>query len=137
MAFLRMVSCRLAIQVCIGHFDDGRERRRTFSLSGVRPDADAEAMATVVRAVAKLLKGPITKVRRVTRFTLVMDDGDNESETTKAAETGTAAQPQSAGAMSFNPYLRSAPSPVPAADCFPICPAQIPDKDPTQKNCPT
>ena len=57
------ITCRVAIQVCIGHFPDGRERHRTFSMKGVNPDASPEAIAAVVRALAPVLAYPITKVR--------------------------------------------------------------------------
>ena len=73
MARLELVRCRLAIQCCIGHFPDGRERHRTFSLQDVRPDASADALASVIRAVAPLLAYPITKVSIVKKYVLVLD----------------------------------------------------------------
>ena len=73
MAHLELVRCRLAIQYCIGHFPDGRERHRTFSLQDVRPDASADALASVVWAIAPLLAYPITKVSIVKKYVLVLD----------------------------------------------------------------
>ena len=73
MAHLELVRCRLAIQCCIGYFPDGRERHRTFSLRDVRPDASADALASVVRAIAPLLAHPITKVSIVKKYVLVPD----------------------------------------------------------------
>jgi hypothetical protein len=72
--YLEPISCRLAIQVCIGYFPDGRERHRTFSIPNVRRDATADALAAVVRAIAPLLAYPVTKVRLVTRDRLVTKD---------------------------------------------------------------
>ena len=43
MSYYEKISCRIAIQVCIGHFPDGRERHRTFSMRGVNPDAPAKS----------------------------------------------------------------------------------------------
>jgi hypothetical protein len=65
MLYCEKISCRVAIQVCIGYFSDGRERHRTFSMKGVDPDAPLEAIAAVIRALAPLLIYPITKVRKV------------------------------------------------------------------------
>ena len=76
MAYLELVRCRLAIQCCIGYFPDGRERHRTFSLQDVRPDASTDALASVVRAIAPLLAYPITKVRIVKKYVLVLDGAD-------------------------------------------------------------
>ena len=67
MSYYEKISCRVAIQVCIGYFPDGRERHRTFSMKGIAPDASFEAIAAVVRALAPLLAYPITKVRKVTK----------------------------------------------------------------------
>ena len=74
MAYLKLVRCRLAIQCCIGYFPDGRERHRTFSLQDIRPDASADALASVVRAVAPLLAYPITKVSIVKKYVLMLDN---------------------------------------------------------------
>ena len=65
MPYYEKISCRVAIQVCIGHFPDGRERHRTFSIRGVNPDAPLEPIEAVVRALAPILAYPITKVRKV------------------------------------------------------------------------
>ncbi|MDR1133525.1 MAG: hypothetical protein LBL05_05140 [Synergistaceae bacterium] len=80
MAYLELVRCRLAIQCCIGYFPDGRKRHRTFSLPDVRPGASADALASVVRAVAPLLKFPITRVRVVKKYVLTYVSGESPSE---------------------------------------------------------
>ena len=66
------ISCRIAIQVCIGHFPDGRERHRTFSMKGIDPDAPLESIAAVIRALAPVLAYPITKVRKVTKRVILI-----------------------------------------------------------------
>ena len=67
MSYYEKISCRIAIQVCIGYFPDGRERHRTFSMKGINPDASFEGIAAVILALAPLLAYPITKVRKVTK----------------------------------------------------------------------
>ncbi|MDR1578835.1 MAG: hypothetical protein LBS35_00640, partial [Synergistaceae bacterium] len=57
----------LAIQICTGHFPDGRERHRTFSLKNIREDADDDALIAVVRAVGSLLAYPITGARLIVK----------------------------------------------------------------------
>ena len=52
MSYYEKWSCRIAIQVCIGYFPDGRERHKTFSMRDVNPDASLEAIAEIVRALA-------------------------------------------------------------------------------------
>ena len=59
------IKCRIAVQICIGHFPDGRERHRTFSLRDINPDVSADAIREIIRALAPLLAYPITKVRKV------------------------------------------------------------------------
>ena len=44
MSYYEKITCRIAIQVCIGHFLDGRERHRTFSMRGINPDASFESI---------------------------------------------------------------------------------------------
>jgi hypothetical protein len=61
------ITCRLAIQVCVGHFPDGRERHRTISIKNINPNAEVSALNALVRAIAPLLAYPITKVRQVTK----------------------------------------------------------------------
>jgi hypothetical protein len=61
------ITCRLAIQVRIGYFPDGRERHRTFSIKNINPGAEVSALSALVRAIAPLLAHPITKVRLVTK----------------------------------------------------------------------
>ena len=72
MSYYEKISCRVAIQVCMGHFPDGRERHRTFSMKGVSPDAPLESIAAVVRALAPLLAYPITKVRKVVKRRIII-----------------------------------------------------------------
>jgi hypothetical protein len=67
---LELMSCRLAIQVRVGYFPDGRERHRTFSIKNISPDAGADNIAAVARALSLLLKDPVTKVRRVCKYRL-------------------------------------------------------------------
>ena len=67
MPYYEKVSCRIAIQVCIGFFPDGRERHRTFSIRNIDPDAPLEPIEAVVRALAPILAYPITKVRKVVK----------------------------------------------------------------------
>ena len=67
MSHYEKISCRIAIQVCVGHFPDGRKRHRTFSMRNINPDASLEAIGAVIRALAPVLAYPITKVRKVTK----------------------------------------------------------------------
>jgi hypothetical protein len=67
MSQFEFVSCRLAIQICIGRFPDGRERHRTFSLKNIRPDADGGALTALVRAVESLLAYPVTRARLIVK----------------------------------------------------------------------
>jgi hypothetical protein len=73
LAYFEPVSCRLAIQLCVGYFSDGRERHRTFSIKNIRRDVGADAIAAVVRAIAPLLTYPITKVRLIKKDRLVLE----------------------------------------------------------------
>ena len=74
MSYTEIITCRLAIQVCIGYFANGRERHRTFSIKGIRPDASDGAIAAIVRALAPVLAYRITKVRKVVKRRIVFDD---------------------------------------------------------------
>jgi hypothetical protein len=67
MSQFEFVSCRLAIQIFIGRFPDGRERHRTFSLKNIRPDADDDALTALVRAVGSLLAYPVTRARLIVK----------------------------------------------------------------------
>ena len=83
------ITCRVAIQVCIGHFPDGRERHRTFSMKGINPDASPEAIAAVIRALAPVLAYPITKVRKITKKVKLIyeekqEDAEPETRRTRA-----------------------------------------------------
>ena len=68
------ISCRIAIQMCVGHFPDGRERHRTFSLRHVRPDVPFETVLELARALAPILAYPITKVTKVTKVVLFSEE---------------------------------------------------------------
>ena len=74
MSYCEIISCRIAIQVCIGYLPNGIEQHRTFSIKGINPDASPEAIAAVVRALAPVLAYPITKVRKVVKRTIDFDD---------------------------------------------------------------
>ena len=63
----KKITCRIAIQICVGRFPDGRERHRTFSLKDIRPDVSSETIRDIIRALAPLLEYPITKVTKVTK----------------------------------------------------------------------
>jgi hypothetical protein len=84
----------LAIQICTGHFPDGRERHRTFSLKDIRPDADPAALIAVVRAIGSLLAYPVTHARLIVKSRRALFD---------------ATKPD----MSAGDDLDAAPSPVP------------------------
>ena len=71
MSYYEKISCRLAIQVCVGRLPNGRAKHRTFSIKGINPDAPFEAIADVIRALAAVLAYPITKVRKVTKREII------------------------------------------------------------------
>ena len=71
MSYYEIITCRIAIQVCIGHLPNGREMHRTFSMRGINPGASLEAIAEVIRALAPVLAYPITKVRKVTKREII------------------------------------------------------------------
>jgi hypothetical protein len=83
------VTCRLAIQMCVGYFPDGRERHRTFSIKNIDPNAEISALNALVRAIAPLLAYPITKVRLVTKKIRVLFDAgaDNAPSPVTATES--------------------------------------------------
>ena len=74
------ITCRIAIQTCVGHFPDGRERHRTFSLRHVRPDVSPEAIRKIIRALAPVLKYPITKVTKVVKMVLFSAEEEQAAE---------------------------------------------------------
>jgi hypothetical protein len=74
MSQFEFVSCRLSIQICIGHFPDGRERHRTFSVKNIKPDADEAALLTAVRAIGSLLAYPVTRARLIVKKRRVLFD---------------------------------------------------------------
>jgi len=73
------ITCRIAVQICVGYFPDGRERRRTFSLWHVRPDVTPEAIRDIIRALAPLLEYPITKVTKVTKRVIFSADEERNA----------------------------------------------------------
>ena len=76
MSYVEFFTCRVAIQVCTGYLPNGRKRRRTFSMRGIRPDASVESIAAVVRALAPLLIYPIIKVRKIVKRTIIFDPAE-------------------------------------------------------------
>ena len=68
------ITCRIAIQMCVGHFPDGRERHRTFSLKHIKPDVSMEAIRGIIRSLAPVLAYPITKVTKVTKTVLFSEE---------------------------------------------------------------
>ena len=108
MSYRETVSCRVAIQMCIGHFPDGRPRHRTFSLRDVRPDATPEAIMKIVRALEPLLAHPITKVRKIVKTTRVLFS--EEKPVTPAAPAGNQSVRETAAPVSDT--AATAPAPV-------------------------
>ena len=86
MSYREKISCRVAIQMCIGHFPDGRERHRTFSLWNVRPDASPEAIMKIVRVLEPLLAFPITRVRKIVKTTRVLFSEEQPVTTASPAD---------------------------------------------------
>jgi hypothetical protein len=72
----------------MGHFPDGRERHRTFSVKNIKPDADDTALIAVVRAVGSLLAYPVTHARLIVKSVRVLFDNRSDMD----AEEGTAAE---------------------------------------------
>jgi hypothetical protein len=82
------VTCRLAIQMCVGYFPDGRERHRTFSIKNIDPNAEISRLSALVRcAIAPLLAYPITKVRLVTKKIRVLFDAGVDNAPAQVTET--------------------------------------------------
>ena len=71
--FNEKITCRIAVQTCVGCFPDGRKRHRTFSLRHVRPDVSPQTIRSIIRALAPVLAHPITKVRKVTKREVFSD----------------------------------------------------------------
>jgi hypothetical protein len=74
--YFEMTGCRLAIQLCVGYFPNGRAQRRTISFKNIRVGASADDIAAIVRAIAPLLDYPIMKVRLVRKYRLVEGNGE-------------------------------------------------------------
>jgi len=106
------ITCRIAIQTCVGYFPDGRERHRTFSLRGVRPDVSPEAIRSIIRALAPLLKYPITKVTKVIKREMFFD-GEERNAGRNAGDAPYIAVPTpriSDGPVSEHPPVLAKPS---------------------------
>ena len=71
MSYYEKISCRIAIQVCVGYSSNGRKKHRTFSMRGIEPAASFDAIANVIRALAPVLIYPITKVTKVTKREII------------------------------------------------------------------
>ena len=71
MSYYEKISCRIAIQVCVGHSPNGRKKHRTFSMMGIDPNASTKGIAAVIRALAPALAYPITKVTKVTKREII------------------------------------------------------------------
>ena len=68
------ISCRIAVQICVGHFPNGRKKHRTFSLRNIHPDVSLETIADIIRALTPLLAHPITMVTKVvTKRSIIFD----------------------------------------------------------------
>jgi hypothetical protein len=95
------ITCRLAIQVCIGYSPSGSARHRTFSLKGFKPDVDLAVLAAFVRdLIAPILAFPITKVRLVTKKTVFFDAREET-----AAAPSTEPRPSKTGSFAQKFYL--------------------------------
>lgn len=80
MAYFTLIDCRIKIQICVGHFPDGRMRTRTFGIKGVRPGASADDVAAVTRAIGELLAYPIMRVRLVKKYLLINICNNDEAD---------------------------------------------------------
>jgi hypothetical protein len=75
-----IVSCRVAIQVCVGKTPGGRPSHRTFSIKGIKPSADITVLASLVRdVIAPLLAYPVTKARLFTKKVRVLPTGTGKT----------------------------------------------------------
>ena len=93
------ISCRIAVQTCIGHFPDGRERHRTFSIKDIRPDVSWEAVAIIIRALAPILKYPITKVTKIIKKEMFF--GENANLSAPSPQVNAAPVPEAARIIPF------------------------------------
>ena len=64
--YYEVISCRLAIRVCIGYGANGRKKHRTFSMRNINPNASWDGIMAVIRALAPVLEFPIVDVQKVT-----------------------------------------------------------------------
>ncbi|MDR1049334.1 MAG: hypothetical protein LBL51_06215 [Synergistaceae bacterium] len=110
------ITCRLAIQVCIGRSPSGRARHRTFSIKNIAPDADPSALAAVVRAIAPVLAYPITRVTLVTKRICALFGA--RGETTRAAGLEPEPEKSSAGSFKRDQAAEKFRPPVPAWSIF-------------------
>jgi hypothetical protein len=94
------ISCRLAIQVCVGRFPDGRARHRTFSLKNISPGASLDALRALVASIARVLAYPVTKARLIIKVVrAVFGAGRREISSDPSAKNAeiTLAQPGKIG----------------------------------------
>jgi hypothetical protein len=88
MGGLDSVSCRLAIQLCVGYSEKGKARHRTININGIDPNADVSLLAAFVRDVlSPLLAYPVTKARLVTREVRVLFDAGRKNREPRGPET--------------------------------------------------
>jgi hypothetical protein len=79
------ITCRLAIQVCIGYSPSGTARHRTFSIKGIDPNAEFSKLAAFVRdCVAPVLACPITKVTLVKKIPVFLGEPEATTKTASA-----------------------------------------------------
>ena len=71
MSYYEIITCRLAIRVCIGYGPTGRKKHRTFSMKGINPSASWEGIMEVIRALAPVLEFPIVDIQKVTSRKIV------------------------------------------------------------------
>ena len=66
MSYYEVITCRLAIRVCIGYGPNGRKKHRIFSMRNINPNASWEGIMAVIRALAPVLEFPIVDVQKIT-----------------------------------------------------------------------
>jgi hypothetical protein len=80
------ITCRLAVQVCIGYSPSGTARHRTFSIKGINPNARLTALAAFVREyVAPVLAFPVTKLTLVKKIRVSLDSQEKTTPNTADA----------------------------------------------------
>ena len=110
-----VVTCRLAIQVCIGQTPGGRPSHRTFSIKGIKPDADMAALASLVRLIAPILAYPITKVRLVTKKVFRFSGASEESQEDAASPAAPLSDASPSGPAETSVFAAEKSEPIPQA----------------------